>query len=153
MANEHLRNLLLARSAAAADLATWALMLANPQPRGDGSDAAMPFELLRDLVLQLEAQTCALLQYCGLSWDALATETVRTSSRQALHRRLASLADEQWISAERNKTDNKHELQSNIEIALAMSRQLSDRAIQDLESAPEKWEKYRRTPHWWRSED
>jgi hypothetical protein len=99
-----------------------------------------------------EALETAILTRCGVSWDSLAAR--RDQSRQALHRRLAKTANEQWNLALEYEALTGSDISKRIRgfsVGEAINR-LRDpdgfyaneaRELSDL----------RRVPHWWRRED
>lgn len=130
--------LLMARAAAAADIAGRVLSFADP------CDIHPNLRILREiplLVRAFEATHCGVLQVAGMSWDALAGEY--EISRQSLHKRLAPVVDGvlgrppvevRDLDFEYIETTAGHLRESlNVEAARAPS------ALREL----------RKYPHWW----
>ena len=150
MANPQLRNLLLARSATAMDLAYSFLSLADPEPSEDPADDVGPaFDHIRSQVHDAEAQQCALLQYAGMSWDTIATLGAKTVSCQSLHRRMARSVEDAWFIAELKSERNEEQLKRRIASSHDQATFLRDFALEDLDRAPQVWEDRRYTRYWW----
>lgn len=150
MANSQLRNLLLARSVNAIDLAYSFLSLADPEPSEDPEDDVGPaFDHIRSQVHDAEAQQCALLRYAGMSWDTIATLRAKTVSRQALHRRMARSTEDAWYSSHRESARNEERLKSEIAYTHSRAKFLKGFTLEDLDRASQVWEDRRYTWYWW----
>jgi hypothetical protein len=122
------------------------LSMADPHP-GAGYLAPWDFREPRLLVTTAEAQSCALLQRAGMSWDVIAS--YNETSRQAIHRRMAALADAEWIKAQRNEAQNRKDLASNLSDAVYTASYLTKYIYEEIESAPAVWEDRSHRRGWW----
>jgi hypothetical protein len=103
---DELRAGLMSRGEALLDAATTCIYLAFTPP----TDPSMWLRMIREAQGNLryaEAMEAAILTRCGPSWDVLASRLEQT--RQALHRRLGSQADERMRLA--REREDMHEEQ------------------------------------------
>ena len=97
---------------------------------------------------ELEEYSCALMNYSGVSWDAMAT--YYGVSRQALHRRLASGANNSFEQAQQDSRLNHDELVISLEIIDLAVEHLEVLLDQELSGTVQTWQERRKTAGWWR---
>jgi len=146
---DELENALVARAAALLDAATTCMAIADMP-----LDIHPSFQFLRvrEAIRELEyaeALTAALFVRCGASWDVLAARSGR--SRQALHRRLATKAEETYGEAQSYPDYHQDTLANYCGYVDSFSRGLGDELPDDLRSRAGELASLRRTPHWWRA--
>ncbi len=143
--HDRLRNLLLALSDAALDLANDGVALAHPREGAALGLVIAPS--LQGKAAHVEALACAVLRHAGVSWDVMAGRYDVT--RQSLHRRLSAAADQ--VAENAQKFTPGHELSVHQELGLLAGacERLQQSFTPELEAAPEVWEARRKTPGWW----
>ncbi|MFG2814677.1 hypothetical protein [Streptomyces sp. NPDC048410] len=148
-AEARLRNLLVATSNQALEVATSAAVLADPL---DGplyglhymSEMKRRFDTLECLVV-------ATLRQSGVSWDVIASRLGVT--RQSLHRRLSKRVDDEVEFSQKYPDMNEEGIFRNLSMLIAalssLRHGLPDRLDEGVLTAAQR----RRQPAWWWSED
>ncbi|MFC6133936.1 hypothetical protein [Streptomyces spororaveus] len=143
--HDRLRNLLLALSDAALDLANDGVVLAHPR---EGSALGLVIApSLRSKAAHVEALACAVLRHAGVSWDAMAGRYDVT--RQSLHRRLSAATDQVAQDAQRFAAGHELSVQQELGLLVVACERLQQNFDSALDAAPEAWEARRKTPGWW----
>ncbi|GGO86480.1 hypothetical protein [Wenjunlia tyrosinilytica] len=149
-AEDRVRNLLIALSEEALELATSALMLAHPI---DGPAFGLRFiPELSQAARRLEQLTVAALRQSGVSWDVLAERY--GVSRQSMHRRLSEDVDRQLEQAQLFPDMNQEHAERLLETASALASFLQESLVDDWEAGPNAADARRRQPQsWWRERE
>lgn len=145
--NKRLERLLLARSGLAMSLSSSFNAIADPCSPAANNPRYWPMANLSEEVRTVEALSCALFTYSGMSWDALAARY--GVSRQALHRRLGALADQAVDRAEAYPEHYRHALQFSQSVLEDRVPHISDSLQTELSRAVEVWGNRRKAPRWW----
>lgn len=140
-------NLLMATSSSGMSLASSSLYLTYPSQPNHPRNAGEFFRGMRSDLDYLEAGTCALMRYSGVSWDVLAA--YYGVSRQSLHRRMASRADQMMEEAQGFPDVDRHNFEIELESALRMIDRFKASFDQDLSDAVQIWQTRQKTPGWW----
>ncbi|MER5810008.1 hypothetical protein ABT143_17780 [Streptomyces sp. NPDC002033] len=143
--HDRLRNLLVALSNAALELANDGVALAHPREGAALGLVITP--TLQSKVAHVEALACAVLRHSGVSWDAMAGRYDVT--RQSLHRRLSASADQVAENAQKLAAGQEMSAYQELGLLVAACQRLGQNFERELERAPESWEARRRTPGWW----
>jgi hypothetical protein len=146
-----LTNLLLATSSSGMSLASSSLYLAIPSLPNHPIAVGRYFRQMRSELDELEAGTCALMRYSGVSWDVLAT--YYGVSRQALYRRMASRADRLMEEAQDSPEIYGYTFDTELQSALGMIGGLKSSFDEDLSNATQIWQARQKKTAWWREGD
>ncbi len=144
---EMIRSLLLLRAEIAAEVA--ARMLSLITPRLGTGDSIDSWEMDVDDLRDIEAINCALLQFSGMSWDALAATTEGQVSRQALHRRIAPRSDRLRAFASAELDGGYATLSETLEEIRDLASIVSDDFPGDLSAAVDAIVRRRNDREWW----
>ncbi|MEV3989602.1 hypothetical protein AB0J57_11930 [Streptomyces sp. NPDC049837] len=143
---ERMRNLLVARSAAALNLAATFGNLADPTSGTANSPSLWPS--IRGEISSLERLNCAVHRQGGVPWDALAG--FYGVSKQSVHRRLSKDVDNYTEHAQTyvdlHETDISHGVRA-LHVAAAIVS--ADHLLSAADRQARVWDQRRRTPGWW----
>lgn len=140
-----LRNLLVALADQALDVATSAVMLADPI-EGPLHGLRYMSEIKRRFE-SLECLVVAALRHSGVSWDVIASRSGVT--RQSLHRRLSSSVDDEVEFSQRHPDMNEADIFRNLGILAAAIQSYQARLPDLLDEGVFVADERRHRPGWW----
>ncbi|WP_128506787.1 hypothetical protein [Streptomyces inhibens] len=146
---ERMRNLLVARSAAALALASTFGSLAEPTTEAANSPRLWPS--IRGEIASLERLNCAVHRQGGVSWDALAS--FYGVSKQSVHRRLAKDVDSYIEYAQRYIELHEADVHSRTRYLHVAANISADQVLAGAEKQSRVWSQRRRVPNWWWRDD
>jgi hypothetical protein len=144
---QRLNDLLNDIAESATSLAKYSLFISDHLSIDHPNDAAAIFKTMRSNLISMEESVAALMNYSGVSWDALAA--YYGVSRQSLHRRLASGAAESWENAHENERYNRAAIDENIKSIRSSVAYLESSFTERLPDAIRMWQERRKRPRWW----
>ncbi|MFH8571664.1 hypothetical protein [Streptomyces sp. NPDC017993] len=142
---ERMRNLLVARSAAALRLASTFGGLAEPTTEAANSPRLWPS--IRGEIASLERLNCAVHRQGGVSWDALAS--FYGVSKQSVHRRLSKDVDSHIEYAQRYIELYEADVHSGIRYLRVAANITADQVLVGADRQARIWSQRRRVPTWW----
>lgn len=150
---ELVRDLLIYRAHLACSIAASMVLSAEPSSFGGTQLAFWEMSGVKREVELLEAVNCALLQFAGMSWDALAARTDRSISRQALHKRVAPLADEARDTAQDSRDYHLRQMLTDLSLLVPRFVDIEEQVFDHLESTLDEGVRAvmerRAVPLWW----